>query len=213
MFGLSNLYKNFIYNIFKMTKVKIYKLVLLGDSAVGKSCLNSRFVRNDFYEFQEPTIGAAFSTKKIEVDDREVKYEIWDTAGQERYRALAPMYYRGASAAIIVYDITCRYSFEGAQTWLKEILSKGKKDCVIVLVGNKCDLEYDRKVNKEEVEDLCKENNLLHILTSAKTGENVLKLFEEITRRLPDKIVKEENVDLLNVNSIKEDNNSYSCCF
>ena len=194
-------------------KNKQCKMVILGESAVGKTSLALRIVRDEFFEFSEPTIGAAFLTHAVKCDTGNVKYEIWDTAGQERYRALAPMYYRGASAAIIVYDITCRYSFEGAQTWLKEILSKGKKDCVIVLVGNKCDLEYDRKVNKEEVEDLCKENNLLHILTSAKTGENVLKLFEEITRRLPDKIVKEENVDLLNVNSIKEDNNSYSCCF
>jgi small GTP-binding protein len=195
-----------------MSRVKSYKLVLLGDSAVGKSCINSRFIHDEFYEFQEPTIGAAFSTKKIEVDNKTVKYEIWDTAGQERYRALAPMYYRGASVAVIVYDITCNYSFEGAKIWLKEIQKNGNKNCLIVLVGNKCDLESEREVKEEEVNYLLNPF-ILHVLVSAKTGENIKYLFDEITKRLPDKIIKEEKVDLLDVNSIKEDNNSYNCCF
>lgn len=87
-----------------------FKLVLLGDSAVGKSCLVVRFVRDEFFEFQEPTIGAAFLTQTVSLDDATVKFEIWDTAGQERYRSLAPMYYRGAAAAIVVYDITKKVS-------------------------------------------------------------------------------------------------------
>ena len=83
-----------------------YKFVLVGDSAVGKSSIANRYISNDFYEFQEPTIGAAFMSKKLNIDDKEIKLEIWDTAGQERYRSLAPMYYRNASVAIVVYDIT-----------------------------------------------------------------------------------------------------------
>jgi len=85
-----------------------YKLVLLGDAAVGKSSSVERFVKNEFFEFQQPTIGAAFLTQTVALDDYIVKFEIWDTAGQERYRSLAPMYYRGAAAALVVYDITVR---------------------------------------------------------------------------------------------------------
>ena len=92
------------------SRVFHYKLVLLGDSAVGKSCLVVRFVRDEFFEFQEPTIGAAFLTQTVSLDDATVKFEIWDTAGQERYRSLAPMYYRGAAAAIVVFDITKKVS-------------------------------------------------------------------------------------------------------
>ena len=103
------------------SSIRNYKLVLLGNSAVGKSCLVLRFTRDQYFEFQEPTIGAAFSIATVEVDNMKIRFEIWDTAGQERYRSLAPMYYRGAVAAIIVYDITNLDSFEGAKTWVEEI--------------------------------------------------------------------------------------------
>jgi len=202
-----------------MSKVLNYKLVLLGNSAVGKSCISNRFVNDDFYDFQEPTIGAAFSTKEFILNDKKIKYEIWDTAGQERYRSLAPMYYRGASIAIIVYDITCKESFEGAKLWLKEITNKGKKDCLIILVGNKCDLESHRKVSKEEVEELSN-SSIFHTLVSAKTGENIKYLFEEISKRLPEKKkIREKKVNLsLNDNYYNDDDNNnnnnsyYSWC-
>ena len=194
-----------------MSKVLNYKLVLLGDSAVGKSCISNRFVNDDFYDFQEPTIGAAFSTKEFVYDGKKIKYEIWDTAGQERYRSLAPMYYRGASIAIIVYDITCKDSFEGAKLWLNEITDKGNKDCLIILVGNKCDLESSRKVSKKEVEELLNPS-LFHTLVSAKTGENIKYLFEEISTRLPEKKkIQEKKVNLLSHDHYYNDdaNNSY----
>lgn len=119
-----------------------FKLVLLGDTAVGKSCLVVRFVRDEFFEFQEPTIGAAFLTQTVALDDATVKFEIWDTAGQERYRSLAPMYYRGAAAAIIVYDITNPDSFEGAKSWVKELQRRGDTNVVIALVRTIHDI-YD----------------------------------------------------------------------
>jgi Ras-related protein Rab-5C len=93
-----------------------------------------RFVRDEFFEFQEPTIGAAFLTQTVALDDATVKFEIWDTAGQERYRSLAPMYYRGAAAAIIVYDITNPDSFAGAKSWVKELQRRGDTNVVIALV-------------------------------------------------------------------------------
>jgi len=124
-----------------------FKLVLLGDSAVGKSCLVVRFVRDEFFEFQEPTIGAAFLTQTVTLDDSTVKFEIWDTAGQERYRSLAPMYYRGAAAAIVVFDITKKDSFIGAKSWVKELQRRGDPNVVIALAGNKADMDSKRKVS------------------------------------------------------------------
>lgn len=105
-----------------------FKLVLLGESAVGKSSLVLRFVKGQFHEYQESTIGAAFLTQTLSMEDSEVKFEIWDTAGQERYNSLAPMYYRGAQAAIVVYDILNQDSFQRAQTWVNELQRKVRSD-------------------------------------------------------------------------------------
>lgn len=170
-----------------MSKISHFKLVLLGDTAVGKSCLVVRFVRDEFFEFQEPTIGAAFLTQTIVLpeDSTTVKFEIWDTAGQERYRSLAPMYYRGATAAIVVYDITNKDSFTGAKSWVKELQRRGDPNVVIALAGNKADLQTRRKVDKEEAQAYAEENNILHIETSAKTAENVKQLFVQIAYKLP----------------------------
>jgi len=162
-----------------------FKLVLLGDTAVGKSCLVVRFVRDEFFEFQEPTIGAAFLTQTVALEDATIKFEIWDTAGQERYRSLAPMYYRGASAAIVVYDITNKDSFNGAKTWVNELQRRGDPNVVIALAGNKMDLEHKRKVEFEEASTYAQENGILHMETSAKSATNVKALFVEIARKLP----------------------------
>jgi len=167
------------------SRVHHFKLVLLGDTAVGKSCLVVRFVRDEFFEFQEPTIGAAFLTQTVALDDSTVKFEIWDTAGQERYRSLAPMYYRGASAAIIVYDITNPDSFTGAKSWVKELQRRGDPNVVIALAGNKADLESRRKVQFEEANSYAEENGILHLETSAKNANNVKALFVEIAKKLP----------------------------
>merc|ERR1711943_118080 len=122
-----------------------FKLVLLGDSAVGKSSLVLRFVRGQFFEYQESTIGAAFLTQNVSLNDYTVKFEIWDTAGQERHHSLAPMYYRGAAAAVVVYDITNTESFSRAKSWVKELQRQGSPNIVIALAGNKCDLASKRK--------------------------------------------------------------------
>jgi small GTP-binding protein len=126
-----------------------FKLVLLGDSAVGKSSLVLRFVRGQFFEYQESTIGAAFLTQTVALNDTTVKFEIWDTAGQERYHSLAPMYYRGAAAAIVVYDITNTDSFTRAKNWVRELQRQGSPNVVIALAGNKNDLASKRKVQPE----------------------------------------------------------------
>ena len=162
-----------------------FKLVLLGDAAVGKSSSVERFVKNEFFEFQQPTIGAAFLTQTVKLDEHTIKFEIWDTAGQERYRSLAPMYYRGAAAALVVYDITSSESFEGARTWIEELQRQGAADIVIGFAGNKSDLESRREVSKQEAEDYAKENGCIFFETSAKTGENIISIFTAIAERLP----------------------------
>jgi len=167
------------------SRVYHFKLVLLGDTAVGKSCLVVRFVRDEFFEFQEPTIGAAFLTQTVQLDESTVKFEIWDTAGQERYRSLAPMYYRGAAAAIVVYDITNPDSFTGAKSWVKELQRRGDPNVVIALAGNKADLDTRRKVEFEEANAYAEENGILHLETSAKNANNVKALFVEIAKKLP----------------------------
>lgn len=170
----------------KTPKTLHLKLVLLGDASVGKSCLVVRFSKDEFHEYQEPTIGAAFMTQSVNVDeDYTVKFEIWDTAGQERYRSLAPMYYRGAAAAIVVYDITNAETFQGAKSWVSELQNINNNDIVVALVGNKYDLESSRTVDFETACNYAKEKGILNFETSAKTGYNVQELFEEIARKLP----------------------------
>ncbi|KAF9380575.1 hypothetical protein CPC16_010262 [Podila verticillata] len=116
------------------------KLVLLGEAAVGKSSLVLRFVNDEFQENKEPTIGAAFLTQKCRLEDKVIKFEIWDTAGQERFHSLAPMYYRNAQAAVIVYDVTKASSLEKAKSWVKELQRQANPSIVIALTGNKVDL-------------------------------------------------------------------------
>ena len=162
-----------------------FKLVLLGDSAVGKSSLVLRFVRGQFFEYQESTIGAAFLTQTVALNDTTVKFEIWDTAGQERYHSLAPMYYRGAAAAVVVYDITNRDTFQRAKQWVKELQRQGNANIVIALAGNKSDLSSKRKVEPEEAESYASDNGIFFMETSAKTATNVNELFVAIARKLP----------------------------
>jgi len=166
-------------------KIQPFKLVLLGESAVGKSSLVLRFVKGQFHEYQESTIGAAFLTQTVCFDDTTVKFEIWDTAGQERYHSLAPMYYRGSQAAIVVYDITNTDTFTRAKNWVKELHRQASANIVIALAGNKADLGNKRMVEYDEAQAYSEENGLLFMETSAKTAMNVNELFLAIAKKLP----------------------------
>ncbi|KAI7988888.1 Ras-related protein RHN1 [Camellia lanceoleosa] len=162
------------------------KLVLLGDMGTGKTSLVLRFVKGQFYEYQESTIGAAFFTQVLSLNEATIKFDIWDTAGQERYHSLAPMYYRGAAAAVVVYDITSMDSFERAKKWVRELQRQGNPNLVTVLVANKADLESKERCRmRAELigEQYAKDNRLLFFETSAKSAQNVNELFYEIDHK------------------------------
>jgi len=142
-------------------------------------------LKKQFFEYHESTIGAAFLTPTVAVNDFVVKFGIWDTAGQERYHSLAPMYYRGAASAIVVYDITNRQSFVRAKSWVKELQRQGNPNIVIALAGNKLDLQDQRKVEVDEAKSYADDNGIMFMETSAKTNHNVTELFKAIARKLP----------------------------
>ncbi|GAC98535.1 GTP-binding protein [Pseudozyma hubeiensis SY62] len=164
-----------------------FKLVLLGESAVGKSSLVLRFVKDQFDDYRESTIGAAFLTQTVSLDAQTtVKFEIWDTAGQERYKSLAPMYYRNANCAVVVYDITQPSSLDKAKAWIRELQRQADPNIIIALAGNKADLASTRRaIPTEEAEKYAQEEGLLFLETSAKDSSNVSELFTMIARKLP----------------------------
>ncbi|KAF9514072.1 hypothetical protein BS47DRAFT_1454821 [Hydnum rufescens UP504] len=187
------------------------KLVLLGEASVGKSSIVMRFVNNEFHDNKDPTIGAAFLTQKCRFEDRVLRYEIWDTAGQERFHSLAPMYYRNAQAAVVVYDITKASSLDKAKSWVKELQRQANPNIVIALAGNKLDLVKpasssgddsepstppatphesedeadDATATPEEAQAYASEAGLLFFETSAKSGEGILEVFTEIAKKIP----------------------------
>lgn len=156
----------------------LYKLVLLGDSTVGKSCLLSQYTRGEFSLATKPTIGVEFATRSVQVDGKRVKAQIWDTAGQERYRAITSAYYRGALGALLVYDITKMSTFNNVLRWLRELKEHSDPNIVCVLVGNKCDLKHLRSVTTDEAQAFCEEHHMSFIETSALEATNVEEAFK-----------------------------------
>ncbi|CAL9105157.1 RAB GTPase [Musa troglodytarum] len=162
----------------------LFKVVLIGDSGVGKSNLLSRFARNEFSIESKSTIGVEFATRTVHVDDKVVKAQIWDTAGQERYRAITSAYYRGAVGALVVYDVTRHATFENVERWLKELRSHTDPSIVVMLVGNKADLRHLRAVSPEDAEVFAEKEKTFFMETSALESLNVENAFTEVLSQI-----------------------------
>lgn len=160
----------------------LYKIVLVGDSGVGKSNLLTRFTKNEFNYKSSTTIGVEFSTRTVEVQNKKIKAQVWDTAGQERFRAITNAFYRGAVGALLVYDITKHESYTNVENWLKELREHGDSKMVHMLVGNKSDLKHLRAVPTEEAASFAEKNNLSFIEASALDSNNVDTAFENVLK-------------------------------
>ena len=164
----------------------LLKIVLIGDSGVGKTNLLSQFVRNQFNPDSKTTIGVEFATKTIQVSEKTVKAQIWDTAGQERYRAVTSAYYKGAIGAMLIYDITSLTSFNGVQKWLKELRENSDNNIVIMLIGNKTDLHPSRSVTEAEGMKYASKEHLLFMETSAENSTNIQEAFTTLIATILD---------------------------
>ncbi|KAG0463787.1 hypothetical protein HPP92_019372 [Vanilla planifolia] len=162
----------------------LFKIVLIGDSGVGKSNILSRFTRNEFSLDSKSTIGVEFATKTLQVEGKTVKAQIWDTAGQERYRAITSAYYRGAVGAFLVYDITKKQTFENVQRWLRELRDHADSNIVVMLAGNKSDLNHLRVVSTEEAKVMAEKEGLSFLETSALESVNIDKAFHTILKEI-----------------------------
>ena len=154
------------------------KLIVVGDQSTGKSCLLNRFVNDTFDENYQATIGLDFQSKNVTIHDQDVRLILYDTAGQEKFRSLIPMYIRDAQIILLIYDIANRESFDSIPKWIQEVLDIKNSEAVIALIGNKNDLENERKVTFEEGKKYADENKYIFQEVSAKSGTNVEKFFE-----------------------------------
>ena len=166
----------------------LLKYIIIGDAAVGKSNLLLRFAQNDFKAEYQLTIGVEFGAKNIDINNKKFRLQIWDTAGQENYRSITRAYYKNSVCAILVYDISNRDSFDHISNWIEDCLAQSPKTVFMVLVGNKSDLNDNRKVSFQEGQDMARNNNMMFFETSAKTGENVDKIFEDAAKEISNKI-------------------------
>eukprot|EP01100_Stratorugosa_tubuloviscum_P009308 TRINITY_DN389_c1_g2_i1.p1 TRINITY_DN389_c1_g2~~TRINITY_DN389_c1_g2_i1.p1 ORF type:complete len:216 (-),score=97.13 TRINITY_DN389_c1_g2_i1:108-755(-) len=190
-----------------------YKVVFLGDQAVGKTAIITRFMYDSFDATYQATIGIDFLSKTMYLEDRTVRLQLWDTAGQERFRSLIPSYIRDSTVAIIVYDVTNKTSFLNTSRWIQDVVTERGSDVIIVLVGNKNDLQEKRAVTPEEGEAKAKELDVMFIETSAKAGYNIKPLFRKVVSALgvdqPQKPKAPEQIQLTTNGSVNNgsDNN------
>ncbi|RMX51276.1 hypothetical protein pdam_00004645 [Pocillopora damicornis] len=171
-----------------MSYAYLFKYIIIGDTGVGKSCLLLQFTDKRFQPVHDLTIGVEFGARMITIDGKQIKLQIWDTAGQESFRSITRSYYRGAAGALLVYDITRRDTFNHLTTWLEDARQHSSSNMVIMLIGNKSDLEARRDVRKEEGEAFAREHGLIFMETSAKTAANVEEAFINTAKEIYQKI-------------------------
>ena len=173
----------------------LLKYIIIGDPSVGKSNLLMKFAHNKFTEEYQTTIGVEFGAKNIQIKDQIYRIQIWDTAGQENFRSITRAYFKNCVCAMVVYDITSRKSFENVQNWLQDVHDQSPKTILIILIGNKIDLENKRDVSYDEGKEYAIKNGLIFMETSAKTGEGVEEIFKQSAEEI-DKKIGENYYDL-----------------
>lgn len=190
------------------------KLVLLGDSGVGKTSIVAHYVSGSAPDNVNPTIGAAFVTKDVTIENQKLELLIWDTAGQEVYRGLAPMYYRSALIAIIVFDVTKSESFDSVSYWIRELKANVEESIVILVCGNKIDLEDQRVIEFQSASSVAQENGALYAETSASTGSGVERMFQVAISTLLKNRQNSGNVqpNSVNITNGKENTDKKPCC-
>ena len=200
----------------------MFKVVLVGDSFVGKTNIMSKYLKNEFHEDSKATVGVEFGSKQFNIEGHSIKAQIWDTAGQERYKAITSAYYKGAKGAFVVYDITRKASFDSIEKWVNDLTSTADKKLTIVLIGNKCDLEDQRQITKEQGEEKANKLEVAFLETSAFSGENLEKAFEmminEIFKKCHEEMLAEAEGDAIekgqDINLTKKNENTQTkkCC-
>ena len=200
----------------------MFKVVLVGDSFVGKTNIMSKYLKNEFHDDSKATVGVEFGSKQFNIEAHTIKAQIWDTAGQERYKAITSAYYKGAKGAFIVYDITRKNSFESVEKWVSDVTAVADKKITIVLIGNKSDLEDQRQVTKEQGEEKSGKLEIAFLETSAFSGENLDKAFEmminEVYKKCHEEMLAEGDVDIIdggqdiNLNKKNVNNDEKKCC-
>ena len=164
------------------------KVVVVGDSGVGKTCMLLRFVRDQWQGETQPTLGVEFLTKVVQTEEHRIQLQLWDTAGQELFRSVTRGYYRGSAGALILFDLTSHDSFNNVQQWLDDLKEVARQDVVVVLIGNKSDMADKRDVTREEAENFAKSHQMPYFETSAKTGENVFDAVNQCVKLIEKKV-------------------------
>ena len=199
----------------------MFKVVLVGDMSVGKTNIIAKYLKNDFSEDYKTTIGVEFHSKIAKVEGHVVKAQIWDTCGQERFKSITDSYYKGAKGAFVVYDITRKNTFESVDSWISALRSAADKNLNIIIIGNKSDLEDQRQVETEQGEEKAQNNEAAFLETSAYSGDNIDKAFDNMITDVYNKCKSEmlANVEIdigkskdINLNQNKEDKKGKKCC-
>ena len=191
-----------------------FKILTIGESGVGKTCVLRRFVENKFLKNHLATIGIDFKTKTLNINNQEIKLKIWDTAGQERFRNITTQYYKGADGIVLVYDVTDESSYEKIRDWMEQILSNTQQEEIgLVLLGNKCDME-PRVVTEDMGKKMAEELKISYYETSALTGQGIKEAFEELTMDIMKKrgVGEGSNTGGVELNLKKKKKEKSECC-